>query len=139
MIKKFWMGVVKNRCGQSGHRTKIDCISIMNRWNELNWSFTCWCCKFRKAKSYFSNYWVVIVKIWAWRFCPFNPKICCILRKFMNWFWLWADLPKCFLGIGSLDFSEFWHGPRNPYEAVWDRGKFFGKFFFGKWFPLSLF
>ena len=25
---------------------------------------------------------------------------------------------RCFLGIVSLVFSKFWHGARNPYEAV---------------------
>ena len=24
----------------------------------------------------------------------------------------------CFIGVGSLDFSEFWHSARNPYEVV---------------------
>ena len=27
----------------------------------------------------------------------------------------------CFLGIGSLDFTEFWHGDRDPDEVVPDR------------------
>ena len=36
-------------------------------------------------------------------------------------------LSGCFLGIGSLDFSEFWHGASNPYEVVCDRAGFFGK------------
>ena len=35
----------------------------------------------------------------------------------------------CFLGIGSLGFSEFWHGARNPYHVVRDRARFFGKTF----------
>ena len=29
-------------------------------------------------------------------------------------------LSGCFLGIGSLDFSEFWHGARNAYEVLHD-------------------
>ena len=34
-----------------------------------------------------------------------------------------SDLPSCHLsgcfpGIGSLDFHEFWHGERDPYEVV---------------------
>ena len=40
-------------------------------------------------------------------------------------------LSGCFLGIGSLDFSEFWHGARNPYEVVHDRARVFGKNNFG--------
>ena len=45
---------------------------------------------------------------------------------------------ECFLGIGSLDFPELWHGDRDPYEVVRDRAEVFGKNFFllqklGKW------
>ena len=66
-------------------------------------------------------------------------------------------LPRCFLWIWSLDFSEFQYGPRNPYEVLWYRALFFGKaifcpknwrngpkigFFkfkkFGFWFSLNL-
>ena len=36
-----------------------------------------------------------------------------------------------FLGIGSLVFSRFWQGARNPYEVVHDRTRFFGITFFG--------
>ena len=32
-----------------------------------------------------------------------------------------------FLRIGSLDFSEFWHSARNPYEIVHDRARVFNK------------
>ena len=42
-----------------------------------------------------------------------------------------------FFGIGSLNFCEFWHDARNPYEIVHDRARVFGKNFFapkmGKW------
>ena len=31
-----------------------------------------------------------------------------------------CNLSGCFLGIGLLDFSEFWHGARNSYEVVHD-------------------
>ena len=44
------------------------------------------------------------------------------------------SLSACFLTIGSLDFSEFWHGARNPCEVVHDRGAFFRKNFFCKMF-----
>ena len=39
--------------------SKIDCISRVNSWNEL--IFSCWC-KFRKAKSYFNEFWVGVIK-----------------------------------------------------------------------------
>ena len=34
-----------------------------------------------------------------------------------------------FLGIGSLDFSEFWHGARNSYEVVLGSQIFLEKLF----------
>ena len=39
-----------------------------------------------------------------------------------------CDLSGCFLGTASLDFSEFWHVARNPYEVVHDN-PIFGKTF----------
>ena len=52
------------------------------------------------------------------RVCPsFRPSFCLCGR---------------FLGIASLVFSKFWHGARNPYEVVRDRGRFSGKTFFPK-------
>ena len=51
------MGMVKNRCGQSGHGTLK--MAASQEWIDgMNW---CWC-KFRKAKSYFSDFWVGVVK-----------------------------------------------------------------------------
>ena len=38
-----------------------------------------------------------------------------------------CHLSGSFLGIGSLDFSEFWHGSRNPYEVVHERARVLGK------------
>ena len=60
LIKKFLGGH-----GQKGvwpvwsRDSKVDCISRMNRWSEL--IFGCWC-KFRKAKIYFNDFWVGVVK-----------------------------------------------------------------------------
>ena len=46
-----------------------------------------------------------------------------------------GHFPSCclcrgFLEIRSLDFSEFQHGARNPYNVLPDRNRFFGKTFF---------
>ena len=38
-----------------------------------------------------------------------------------------AALSKCFLGIGLLDFTEFWHVAGNPYENVHDKARVFVK------------
>ena len=53
------VGMIRNWCGHSGHRTLKLTISRMNRRNEL--IFVCWC-KFRKAKSYFIDFWMGAVK-----------------------------------------------------------------------------
>ena len=47
------------------------------------------------------------------------------VAKRVLWNRVWPILPscclcRCFLGIGSLDFSEFGHDVRNPYEVVHD-------------------
>ena len=45
-----------------------------------------------------------------------------------------CHLHDCFLGIGSLDFSEFWHGARNPYKVVHENPNFWKNFFcFKNW------
>ena len=38
-------------------------------------------------------------------------------------------LSGCFLRNGSLDFPEFWHGTRNPYEVVHDNPNLLKNFF----------
>ena len=54
------MVVIKNGCGLLGLRTLKYAQS--QEWiSELGWFFACWY-KFMKAKSYFNNYWVGVVK-----------------------------------------------------------------------------
>ena len=43
-----------------------------------------------------------------------------------------CHLSGCFLGIGSLDFSELQHGVRNRYEVVCDSRIFWKNFFYSK-------
>ena len=46
---------IKNGCGQSGHGTlKLAVFSML-------FFFAC-CCKFRKGKSWFNDFWVGLVK-----------------------------------------------------------------------------
>ena len=59
LIKNFWMGIARNRCGQSGHRTLK--VAVSQEWIDgVDWFFAWWC-KFRKAKKYFSDFWVNLV------------------------------------------------------------------------------
>ena len=52
--------LAKKGCGLSGHGTLKSAVS--QEWiDEMCWFFACWY-KFRKAKSYFNNYWVGMVK-----------------------------------------------------------------------------
>ena len=54
-----WFLAWPNGCGQSGHRTLKLAVS---QWiDEMNWFLACWC-KFKKAKSYFNDFWVGRVK-----------------------------------------------------------------------------
>ena len=131
----------------------------------MSWFFAC-CWKFRKANSYFNDFWVDMVK-------NRHGHLIHEILKSAEWFyelssffacWLWCNnfwldqqsysisltfkcqstaivlvrplavagnpfslsilssrhLSGCVHGIGSLDFSAFWHGARNPYEVVLD-------------------
>ena len=52
--------MARNGCGQSGHSSLK--LAVSQDWNdEMNWFFAWWC-KFRKAKSYFNDFWVDQVK-----------------------------------------------------------------------------
>ena len=52
--------MVRNGCGQSGNGTLN--LAVLQEWLDgMNWFFACWC-KFRKAKSYFNDFWVGLVK-----------------------------------------------------------------------------
>ena len=54
--KNVGVGIIKNVCGQSGHGTLK--LAVSQEWiNRMNWFYACWC-KFRKTKSYFSDFWV---------------------------------------------------------------------------------
>ena len=54
------MVVIKNGHGILGLGTLKSAVS--QEWiNEMGWFFACWY-KFIKAKSYFNNYWVSVIK-----------------------------------------------------------------------------
>ena len=55
-----WVGMIKNRCSQYGHMTLK--LIVSQEWiDRMNWFFASWC-TFRRAKSYFNDFWVGIVK-----------------------------------------------------------------------------
>ena len=52
--------MVENGCDQSVHVTLK--LTVSEEWiDEMNWFFACWC-KFKKAKSYFTDFWVGMIK-----------------------------------------------------------------------------
>ena len=60
--KMYWMSMIKNRCGQSGHRTLSLKLTLSQIWTDrINWFFACWY-KFREAKSWFNDSLVGLVK-----------------------------------------------------------------------------
>ena len=90
--KNFWVGMVKNGCGQSGHGTLK--LTVSREWIDgMNWFFVYWC-KFRKTKSYFNDFWVGVVKNMAWPFSSWDPRMCCILRMRV-----WIKLIFCMLTV----------------------------------------
>ena len=69
----------------SGHRALK--LTLSQKWtDEINWFFACWY-KFRKAKSWFNDFWMGLLKKGQGPLGSWYPKICCILR--MN---LWNEL-----------------------------------------------
>ena len=70
----FRVGMVKIECGQSGCRTLKLTVS---QKQGINWFFGC-LYKFRKAKSWFNEFWVGVVKM-AMALSSWDPKTYCIL------------------------------------------------------------
>ena len=71
--QKFLVGMIKNGCSQSSHETLK--LTVSQEWIDgANWFFGCWC-TFRKAKSYFNDFGLGMVK-----FSSLDLNICCILK-----------------------------------------------------------
>ena len=96
----FWVGMVKNGCGQSGHGNLK--LTVPQKWtNGINWFFSSWY-KFRRAKSWFNDFGGGCSQKWPWPFNSWDPK-----NEVMNW----ADFlnvdsdPKVFGQSGILLFD----------------------------------
>ena len=56
----FWVGILINGRGKSGHRTLK--LTVSQKWADgMDWFFAC-CYKFRQTKSWFNDFWVSVVK-----------------------------------------------------------------------------
>ena len=89
------MVMVKNGHGLFGLGALNSALS--QEWiDEMSWFFAFWY-KFKKAKSYFNNYWVSIVKI-GWSFVDHGTLKSGFSHK---WFDKLSRLSESFLHVGS--------------------------------------
>ena len=59
--------------------------AVSQEWvDELSWFFACWY-KFRKAKNYFNNFWVVVVKNGCGLLGHGTLKSADLKKELMNW------------------------------------------------------
>ena len=119
--------LVRNGCGQSSHGTLKWTVS-QELMDGMNWFFAYWC-KFRKAKSYFTDFWVGVVRNghaplvretqksaeWVYELSWFFT---CWLR--CNNFWLdkYCTLHLWLLSASLLQFYflDLWRLPEGSYE-----------------------
>ena len=58
--KNVWIGMVRNGCDQSVHKTLK--LARSQKWiDRMKWCFAGWC-RSRKARSHFTDFWVGLVK-----------------------------------------------------------------------------
>ena len=66
---------------------------LYQEWmDEMNWFFACWC-KFRKAKIYFTDFWLSLVQNWCSHFVHETLKSAEWVYE-LSWFfacWLWCN------------------------------------------------
>ena len=104
----FGVSMVENGTGQFGDGALK--LTLSEEWTDgRNWFFACWY-KLRKAKSWFNDVCVGVVKKWPRLFISWDPKICCILR--MN---LWIELIFSML----MWDNNFW---LDGYSTLWFLG-----------------
>ena len=73
--------MVRDGCGQPDHWTLK--LTVSQEWVDgMNWFFAC-CCKFRKAKSNFNDFWV---DVW-----PVAIGLGHLVHETLNVFMNWAD------------------------------------------------
>ena len=107
------MGLVKNACVYSGLR--IQKLAVFQEvFHGINWFYVCWY-KFRKAKSFFNSFWVVVVKNGWKKLNWWNELIFCVLvqirkaKSYCNNYWV--SMVKNGWGLidhRTLKASVFW-------------------------------
>ena len=85
LSKMFWVGMVKNWCGQSGHKTLK--LTLSQKWpDRINWFF-CMLVQIQKKEKLIQKLMGGPCQKWPWPFSSWDTKISGILR--MN---LWIEL-----------------------------------------------
>ena len=85
-MKRFWWGIVKNKCSQSGFWTLK--LTVSEEWTDgVNWLFVCWYV-ITKIKSWSKIFWIGMVK---------NG---CGLSRHMTQ--KWTDWIKSFFHAGTI-------------------------------------
>ena len=119
--------MVRNECNQSGHGSLK--LNVSQDWiDEMNWYFACWW-KSGKAKSYFNDFWVDVVKNRHGHLVQELLKFAewVIELIFVCWMWcnnVWLDQHRT-LYIWLLNVSLLqlyllnpWRLLEGPYEIV---------------------
>ena len=124
----FWVGIVRNGHGHLVYETLAS--AVYKEWvYEFSWFFACW--------LWGSNFWLDWHRtLYLWILNASLLQLY-LLDPYSSWNGPMKQslsvLPSCcllgcFLGIGSLGFSEFWLGTRQLYQDT--HARFFGKTFF---------
>ena len=88
---------------------------VSQEWiDEMSWFFTCWY-KFRKAKSYFNNSWMDMLKKCARPYRSWNSEIKVISNDLLNWADRLNDI--CML-IADLNGNGVWSYSLAPAHAI---------------------
>ena len=86
-LKNTAVSEVKNGCGHFGPRILKLAVS-QDEINEIHWLFAWWY-TFRKAKSYYHNYWVELIEKGTLKSAIFNEWIDELSWLFASWCKLW--------------------------------------------------
>ena len=107
------MVVVKNEYVLLGLGTPKSVVS--QEWiDEMSWFFTCWY-KFRKAKSYFNNSWMDMLKKWARPYRSWISEIKVISNDLLN---LADRLNDICMLIVDLNGNGVWSHSLAPAHAI---------------------
>ena len=99
--KHSWVVMVRNECSQSGHGI-LNLVVSQARIDEMNWFFACWW-KFRKANSYFNDFWVDMVK-------NRHGHLIHEILKSAEWFYELSSFFACCWKFRKANsyFNDFW-------------------------------